>query len=186
MIAPGIAGLALIAFSFSKTPALSMALLAVVGFSFMVQMGSSNIVVQTIVDEDKRGRVMSFYTMAFMGLSPLGSLLFGSLLAGYFGAANAIRIGGAACVVGSLLFSLHFRRLRALIRPIYVRMGILPEMASGVYPAIVAAVAATGTGAEKTAGGIKVAALLRRFSARNSSLFVEQRKEYPLRTESFN
>ncbi len=136
MVAPGVAGLALIAFSFSKIPWLSMALLALVGFSFMVQMGSSNIIVQTIVEEDKRGRVMSFYTMAFMGMSPLGSLLFGSVLAGWFGAANSIRIGGLACVVGSVLFALQFQRMRALVRPIYVRMGILPEMASGVYPTI--------------------------------------------------
>ena len=136
MYAPAVAGLALVTFSFSTTPWLSLPSLAVVGFSMMVSMGSSNIVVQTIVEEDKRGRVMSLYTMAFMGMSPLGSLLFGSVLARHFGPTNAICIGGVACVAGSLAFALQFQRLRKLIRPIYVRMGILPEMASGVYPAI--------------------------------------------------
>jgi MFS family permease len=135
MVAPGVAGVALLAFSFSTKPWLSMILLAVVGFSFMVQMGASNIIMQTIVDEDKRGRLMSFYTMAFMGMTPLGSLLAGSL-AGEYGIARTLQIGGVACLGGSVAFALQFRQLRREVRPIYVRLGILPEMASGVYPTV--------------------------------------------------
>jgi MFS family permease len=135
MAAPALAGLALSAFSFSTWPWLSMALLAVVGFSFMVHMGASNIVMQTIVEEDKRGRLMSFYTMAFMGMTPLGSLLAGFLVS-QVGLAHTFQIAGITCMAGSIAFALQFRRLRTQVRPIYVRMGILPEMASGVYPAI--------------------------------------------------
>jgi MFS family permease len=135
IIATTLLSLGLLAFSFSTSLWLSLPLLAVVGFAMMVQMGASNTVVQTIVDDDKRGRVMSLYTMAFMGMAPLGSLIAG-FLAGLYGPANAIRVGGLACLVGALLFALQFGRLRAAVRPIYARMGILPEMASAVYPAL--------------------------------------------------
>jgi MFS family permease len=135
LAAPAIMGAGLLVFSFSTEPALSLVALAVVGFAMMVHMGASNTVVQTIVEDDKRGRVMSLYTMAFMGMAPLGSLLAG-FLADRYGPSVAIRVGAAACVAGSLAFALQFRRLRALVRPIYVSMGILPEMASGVYPAV--------------------------------------------------
>jgi MFS family permease len=135
IIAASLLGFGLVAFSFSTWPWVSVALLAVVGFAMMVQMGASNTVVQTIVDDDKRGRVMSLYTMAFMGMAPLGSLITG-FLAGLYGPAMAVRVGGLGCLVGALLFGLQFQRLRAAVRPIYVRMGILPEMTSGVYPAI--------------------------------------------------
>jgi MFS family permease len=135
MIATALLALGLLAFSFSTSPWLSAMLLGVVGFGMMVQMGASNTVIQTIVDDDKRGRVMSLYTMAFMGMAPLGSLLAG-LLAGRYGPAIALRAGGLACLAGAILFALQFQRLRAAIRPIYVRMGILPEMPSGVYPAL--------------------------------------------------
>jgi MFS family permease len=134
MAAPGVLGLALIGFSLSEVVWLSLPLLTVVGFCIMVHMGASNIVVQTIVDEDKRGRVMALYTMAFMGLAPVGSFLSG-YLASHFGSAHAIRVAAAACLAGSLVFALQFKRLRALIRPIYVSKGILPEVAS-VYSAV--------------------------------------------------
>jgi MFS family permease len=135
VIATALLALGLLAFSFSTSPWLSAVLLAVVGFGMMVQMGASNTVIQTIVDDDKRGRVMSLYTMAFMGMAPVGSLLAG-LLAGRYGPAIAVRVGGIACLAGAFLFALQFQRLRAAIRPIYVRMGILPEMPSGVYPGL--------------------------------------------------
>lgn len=128
LVAPSVVGLGLIALSFSGLPWLSTALVAAIGFGMMVQMGASNIVMQTIVDEDKRGRLMSFYTMAFMGMSPLGSLLFGSVLTPAFGPAVALQVAGAACVAGSIAFAFQFRRLRELIRPIYIRMGIIPEV----------------------------------------------------------
>ncbi|MFO0964879.1 MAG: MFS transporter [Gemmataceae bacterium] len=135
MAAPAILGLALLAFSFSGVAWLSLPLLTVTGFSVMVSMGSCNIVMQTIVEEDKRGRVMSIYTMAFMGMAPLGSFVSGCI-ASYFGPENAIRAAGVACLAGALAFALQFKRLREMVRPIYVSKGILPEMASGVYPAV--------------------------------------------------
>ena len=121
----------LIAFSFSRELWLSAGLLAVVGFAMMMQMAASNTVLQTIVDEERRGRVMSYYTMAFLGMAPLGSLLAG-LLADQFGAAYSVRIGGLICVTGALFFARELPRLRALVRPLYIKMGILPEAASPV------------------------------------------------------
>jgi MFS family permease len=130
-LTPALFGAALIGFSFSTAVWLSLPLLVVAGFAMMVQMASSNTVLQTIVDEDKRGRVMSLYTMAFLGTAPVGSLLAGSLAQG-IGAPNMVRLGGAFCALGSLLFLAQLPRLRAQVRPIYVRMGILPEVAAGL------------------------------------------------------
>jgi MFS family permease len=96
-------GIGLIMFSFSRFFALSLALMVIVGLGMMLQMASSNTMLQSIVDDDKRGRVMSFYTMAFMGTVPFGSLLAGSS-AKIIGAPNTILIGGVSCIVGSLLF----------------------------------------------------------------------------------
>jgi MFS family permease len=95
----------------------------------MVQMAASNTILQTIVEEDKRGRVMSFYTMAFLGTAPLGSLLTG-YLARAFGPRNTFLISGALCVFGAGVFATQFPRLRALIRPIYARLQILPPLPS--------------------------------------------------------
>ena len=72
-------GAGLIAFSFSRTYWLSLALMGVTGFGMMQQFAASSTVIQTLVDDDKRGRVMSYWTMAYMGASPFGSLLAGSL-----------------------------------------------------------------------------------------------------------
>jgi MFS family permease len=113
---------------------LSAPLLTVAGFAMMMQMAASNTILQTIVAEDKRGRVMSYYTMAFLGVAPLGSLL-GGILADAIGAANVVRLAGACCIGGSLLFGLQLPRMRALVRPIYMQMGILPEVAVGVQSA---------------------------------------------------
>jgi MFS family permease len=95
-------GAGLIAFSFSRAFGYSCALMLVTGFGLMVQMALSNTSLQTIVDDDKRGRVMSFYTMAFMGMAPFGSLLAGAL-AHRIGAPNTLLLGGLACVAGALL-----------------------------------------------------------------------------------
>ena len=108
-----------------------MVLMLVSGFGMMVQMAACNTVLQTIVQEDKRGRVMSLYTMAFMGMTPFGSLLAGGL-ASLLGAPAAVMVGGTACILGGLWFAARLRELRVLIRPIYARMGILPELAAGI------------------------------------------------------
>jgi MFS family permease len=114
--------------------AISLLLLVLAGFGMMAQMASSNTVLQTIVDDDKRGRVMSFYTMAFTGTAPLGSLLLG-FVATSFGAPAAIAIGGCACILAGTFFHRRLPALRLLVRPIYARLGILPEVARGIQAA---------------------------------------------------
>lgn len=133
-LAAGLFGLSLVAFSFSRLLWLSLAVLVVTGFGMIVQMASSNTILQTIVDDDKRGRVMSFYTMAFLGMAPFGSLFAGSL-ASSIGAPYTVLIGGLACLMGAALFARQLPLLREKIRPIYARMGIIPEVASGVQMA---------------------------------------------------
>lgn len=103
-LASVIFGIALIAFSLSRVLWLSLALIFFVGFGMMVQMASVNTVLQTIVEDDKRGRVMSLYTMAFAGVAPVGSLLAG-IFADIIGASNTLMIGGIFCLSASLLFS---------------------------------------------------------------------------------
>ena len=124
----GLFGVALVAFSFSRWFSLSLLLMVVAGYGFMQQMASSNTILQTIVDEDKRGRVMSFYSMAFQGAAPFGSLIAGTV-ASRIGAPKTLAIGGGLSVLGALWFSKQLPRLRAVIRPIYLRLGIIPEIA---------------------------------------------------------
>jgi MFS family permease len=126
MIALNIFGIGLIAFGFSRIFLISFIFMVFVGFGMMVQMASSNTIIQTIVEEDKRGRVMSFYTMAFMGTVPFGSLLAGSI-ASKIGAPGTTIIGGVACILGSILFARRLPYLRKMVRPIYIRKGILLE-----------------------------------------------------------
>jgi MFS family permease len=127
----GTFGAGLIAFSFTRVLWLSLALMIVTGLGFMVQMAASNTILQTIVDEDKRGRVMSFYTMAFMGTAPFGSLLAG-IVAERIGAPHTLLFGGIGCILGALWFAQSLPALRRDVRPIYVKIGILPEMATGI------------------------------------------------------
>ena len=124
-IVAAVFGGGLIAFSFSRNYWLSLALMAVTGFGMMQFAAASNTVIQTIVDDDKRGRVMSYYTMAYMGASPFGSLLAGSL-APLIGAPGAVLLSGLGCVAGGVWFWFQIPKLRPLIRPIYQRLGILP------------------------------------------------------------
>ncbi len=130
-LAAGIFGAGLIAFSFSHVMWLSIVLMLVTGLGFMVQMAVSNTLLQTITDEDKRGRVMSFYTMAFMGTAPFGSLLAG-IAAAKFGAPKTLMFGGIGCVLGALIFCYSLPDIRRSVKPIYVRLGILPQIATGV------------------------------------------------------
>jgi MFS family permease len=118
-------GVGLMAFSFSKTFWLSVALMTVTGFGMMQLFAASNTVIQTIVDDDKRGRVMSYWTMAYMGASPFGSLLAGSL-APAIGAPGTVLLCGLGCIIGAIWFWLQIPKLRPIIRPIYQRLGILP------------------------------------------------------------
>ncbi|MDQ1316885.1 MAG: transporter, partial [Candidatus Poribacteria bacterium] len=111
-IASTIFGVGLITFSLSRMFLLSLVLIAVSGFGMMVQNVSSNTLIQTIVDDDKRGRVMSFHSMAFMGIAPFGSLLAGSL-ASKIGAPNTLIIGGIACLFGAIAFASQLSKMRS-------------------------------------------------------------------------
>jgi MFS family permease len=124
-IASGIFGLSLVFFALSKFYFLSLMILAFTGFGMMVQMASSNTVLQTIVDDDKRGRIMSFYAMAFMGTVPFGNLLAGSM-SDLIGTTNTVLYGGICCILGAALFALKLPVIRKLIHPIYVSKDILP------------------------------------------------------------
>jgi len=99
--------------------------MALAGFGMMQSYTASSTIIQTIVDEDKRGRVMSYWTMAYMGASPFGSLLAGAL-APILGAPGTIIVCGLGCVVGALWFWLQLSKLRPMLRPIYEKLGILP------------------------------------------------------------
>ena len=131
---PAVFGLGLIGMGFSATLWLTLAIMPVVGFGMIVQMAATNTILQTIVDDDKRGRVMSFYSMAFMGTVPLGSLLAGSLVH-LIGAPLTVVAGGLCCITGAAVFASKLDNLRRLIHPIYVRKGIIPEVAEGLQSA---------------------------------------------------
>jgi MFS family permease len=117
-------GAGLICFGLSRTFILSMFLMLIVGFGMMQGLAASNSVIQTLVPEDKRGRVMSYYTMAFVGMAPFGSLLAGGL-AHRLGAPHAVMITGAFCLAGSAWFTTQLKSIRKIMRPIYIEMGII-------------------------------------------------------------
>jgi MFS family permease len=127
-------GTSLVLLATVRHVALALPLLVSAGFGMMTLMASSNTVLQTLVEDDKRGRVMSFYTMAFIGSAPLGSLLAGTI-ASRIGAPWTIAIGGAACIGAAALFGARLPVLRRIVRPIYERLGILPEVARGIQAA---------------------------------------------------
>ena len=121
----GMLGVGLVLFGLSHVLWLSLVLLVMVGFGLMQCVAASNTVIQTLVPEDKRSRVMSYYTMAFVGMAPFGSLLAGGL-AHYLGAPRAVMFTGASCVLAAVWFTFELSAVRSVMRPIYVEMGILP------------------------------------------------------------
>lgn len=124
--ASGAAGVTLIVFSYSTSFALSLAMIAVVGASsLIVAMGVSTIV-QTIVDDRMRGRVLGLFAVAFLGMFPLGSLAAGAA-ASRFSAAHTLAAGGAACILCALWLWRRLPELRSHIRPIYVKLGIIND-----------------------------------------------------------
>jgi MFS family permease len=121
-IAVAILGGALILFGLSHTLWLSLVLMVFVGFGLMQGASVSNTIIQSLVTEDKRARVMSYYTMAFFGAVP-----FGGLLAHQIGVPYTVIVTGAVCVAGLLWFTLDLPKVNAVVRPIYREMGLLPE-----------------------------------------------------------
>jgi MFS family permease len=124
-IAAAIFGGALILFGLSHTLWISLLLMVLVGFGMLQAASASNTVIQTLVPEDKRARVMGYYTMAFVGSAPFGSLLAGAL-AHWIGAPRTVMVTGAFCVAAALWFTVELPKVRAVMRPIYREMGLLP------------------------------------------------------------
>jgi len=127
-------GAGLIGFSFAPSLTVAFPCLVVAGCGFIVQMASSNTIIQTIVDEDKRGRVMSFYMMAFLGTVPFGSLMAG-WMSSRIGAPHTVTLAGVCCLAGAGWFARELPIIRIAVRPIYIRMGILPQVAAGIAEA---------------------------------------------------
>jgi len=124
-IAAAVFGIGLISFGLSKNLWLSLPMMLVTGFGMMQGLTASNTILQTLVDERMRGRVMSYYTMAFVGMAPFGSLMAGAL-AHAIGAPRTVMISGIACILGSLWFWSRMTEIRSVMRPIYQRLGIVP------------------------------------------------------------
>lgn len=120
-------GLALVGLALSQTYALSFALTMATGFSMITVMASGNTVVQTIVDDDKRGRVMSLHALAIMGTAPLGGLL-GGVAAQHWGVPHTVLAGGVAAALAGVVFAIRVPRFAEKIRPVYVEKGILEEV----------------------------------------------------------
>jgi MFS family permease len=127
-------GAGLISFSISGSTPLSILLLALTGFGGMALVASSNTILQTIVEDDKRGRVMSLFTMSFIGMAPFGSLIAGGIT-NTMGVRMALLIGGVSCLAGGILYTLALPKIRAHIRPIYIKKGIITEVVAGMQGA---------------------------------------------------
>ena len=123
-------GLSLAMFALSSWLWLSLLLLTLAGAASMVAMAGTNTIIQTLVEDATRGRVMSFFGMTFMGAMPLGSVIAGKL-ATYIGAPYTVLLGGLACVVAGLMFGWRLPVLRAIARPVYIERGILPQWSTG-------------------------------------------------------
>ena len=117
---------ALIAFAFTRSLLVALLVIPFVGAGMMLQAACANTILQTVVEEKLRGRVMAFYSMAVLGAMPIGSLLSG-VLADRIGAQNTIISGAAVCIVAAIYFRFRRPALAALIRPIYIKRGILAE-----------------------------------------------------------
>ncbi len=124
MWASAVFGVGLVIFSLTTSLWPAFLVLAVAGCGFMIHLAATNTILQTIVEERLRGRVMSFYTMAFFGTVPIGSLL-GGIMAEHYGAPRTVLVSGIVCLAGSAWFAYKLPAIRAVIRPIYRERGII-------------------------------------------------------------
>jgi MFS family permease len=120
-----VAGAGAIAFSFSRWIALSVVCMMMAGFGMFMAGACCNTILQTIVDDEKRGRVMSYYTMSFIGTAPLGHFG-GGWLAEHIGAPRTFLAGGAIALLAGIAFLIQMPAFRAHLRPVYVTRGIIP------------------------------------------------------------
>ena len=132
-LAAGLAGFSAIAFAYSKILPLSLFIIGITGFGIIVAANSVSQILQTIVEDDKRGRVMAFFVMAFLGMQPLGSLAAGAL-ASWIGAPHTLALGGAVTVAGACLLWRKLPLLRQHMRPIYMRLGMIEKHPGGPAP----------------------------------------------------
>jgi MFS family permease len=136
-IAAFLFGGAIIAFSFSRHLALSLPIVSTIGLGMLINFASANTLLQTLVDDDKRGRVMSFFSMAFVGMTPFGNLIAGTLAShlgpGVAGASRTLQFCGVVCLLGAIAFTLALPRLRAVARPVFISKGLIEEdIAAGI------------------------------------------------------
>ncbi|HAZ47506.1 MAG TPA: MFS transporter [Cyanobacteria bacterium UBA11369] len=120
---PALMGMAIVGFAVSRVMWFSLLMMLLSGLGFILQFASSNTFIQTIVEDDKRARVLSIYTMAFFGVIPFGNLFAGGL-ANYIGAPNTLILSGVICVLGSIYFARQLPSLKPLVQPIYAKLGI--------------------------------------------------------------
>ncbi|HTW95634.1 MAG TPA: MFS transporter [Tepidisphaeraceae bacterium] len=136
----------LIAFGFSPYLIVSALIAPIIGWGMLTLLASTNTLLQTLTDDDKRGRVMSFFSVAFVGMTPWGSLLVGwiaqrlsprraAIDVAVVGASRTLCLEGGLCVIAAIAFAMLLPGLRKLIRPIYQRKGILPVVAEGLQAA---------------------------------------------------
>jgi len=135
-ISAALFGGGLIVLGLSRSLTISLLLMVVTGFGVMQQMAASNTILQTIAADDKRGRVMSFYTLAILGMNPIGSLLAGGVAA-RVGVPVTMIGAGAICLAGAVWFYWKLPEIRSVIRPIYRELGILPQIAEGIESATI-------------------------------------------------
>jgi MFS family permease len=135
-ISAALFGGGLMVLGFSRSLTISLLLMVVTGFGVMQQMAASNTILQTIAADDKRGRVMSFYTLAILGMNPIGSLLAGGVAA-RVGVPVTMIGAGAICLAGAVWFYWKLPEIRSVIRPIYRELGILPQIAEGIESATI-------------------------------------------------
>ena len=126
-LAPAVSGVGIVAFGVSRTLWFSLLMCFVIGLGSILLISSSNILIQTLVEDDKRGRVMSIFTMSFLGIVPFGNLLAG-ISAERIGATNTLVVGGALCIAATIIFSQQLPTLRRIVRPVYQKIGILPSV----------------------------------------------------------
>jgi MFS family permease len=127
-------GSSLLLFSFSRNLWISLGLLLFVGFGMITMIATANTFLQTITEDKMRGRVMSYFTMAFIGTSPFGGLLSGAA-ADKIGAPHTVMISGIIIAICSIVFFIRLPALRKLARPVCIKKGIIVEVARGINAA---------------------------------------------------